>query len=182
MRKISLLLFLFSLWSTLCFGDIFSNDASYTVCFSPEGRCTQPIVTAIYNAKKEILVQAFSFTNFPIAKALVAAQKRGVDVEILLDKSAIVEPMYTVDYCRKHNLPIKIDYLPDIAHNKVMIIDDEITITGSFNFTKAADQKNTENLLLIHDKILAAKYKNNWQKRTKLSLTLLEYISKYNQH
>jgi phosphatidylserine/phosphatidylglycerophosphate/cardiolipin synthase-like enzyme len=52
-----------------------------------------------------------------------------------------------------------------IAHNKVMIIDGETVITGSFNFTKAAEGKNAENLLMIHDRKLASLYTKNWQER-----------------
>ena len=50
-----------------------------------------------------------------------------------------------------------------IAHNKVMIIDKELVITGSFNFTKAAQKKNAENVLIIRDKALADQYSQNWQ-------------------
>ncbi len=50
-----------------------------------------------------------------------------------------------------------------IAHSKVIVIDNEVVITGSFNFTRAAEQQNSENLLLIHDPALAARYAENWQ-------------------
>jgi len=51
-----------------------------------------------------------------------------------------------------------------IAHNKVMIIDKAVLITGSFNFTKAAEEKNAENLLVIRSKELASTYIENWQR------------------
>ena len=60
-------------------------------------------------------------------------------------------------------IPVKIDAKHAIAHNKVMVIDDQTVITGSFNFTKAAEEQNAENLLVIYDKVLAAKYVGNWQ-------------------
>ena len=50
-----------------------------------------------------------------------------------------------------------------IAHNKVIVIDGETVITGSFNFTKAAQEKNAENLLIIRGQALAAQYTQNWQ-------------------
>ena len=49
-----------------------------------------------------------------------------------------------------------------IAHNKVIVIDGETVLTGSFNFTKAAQEKNAENLLIIRDPALAAQYTKNW--------------------
>jgi phosphatidylserine/phosphatidylglycerophosphate/cardiolipin synthase-like enzyme len=63
----------------------------------------------------------------------------------------------------KARIPVKIDFVHDIAHNKIMIIDGEIVITGSFNFSKAAEDKNAENLLVIRDKDLPAKYTENWK-------------------
>jgi phosphatidylserine/phosphatidylglycerophosphate/cardiolipin synthase-like enzyme len=56
-----------------------------------------------------------------------------------------------------------IDSAHAIAHNKVMILDGKTVITGSFNFTKAAEEKNAENLLTIKDKDLAGKYIENWK-------------------
>jgi len=57
--------------------------------------------------------------------------------------------------------------MPGIAHNKVMIIDRKKVITGSFNFTNAADNRNAENVLLIEDSELAATYIDNWKNRAK---------------
>jgi phosphatidylserine/phosphatidylglycerophosphate/cardiolipin synthase-like enzyme len=60
-------------------------------------------------------------------------------------------------------LPVQIDDRHKIAHKKIMIIDGETVLTGSFNFTKAAEESNAENLLVIHSKDLAEKYTANWQ-------------------
>ena len=64
---------------------------------------------------------------------------------------------------------MKIDAAHAIAHNKLMVIDGETVITGSFNFTKAAEENNAENLLVIHDKKLAERYIKNWQDHDKHS-------------
>jgi phosphatidylserine/phosphatidylglycerophosphate/cardiolipin synthase-like enzyme len=64
--------------------------------------------------------------------------------------------------CR--DLPTYIDDKHAIAHNKIMIIDKATVITGSFNFTKAAEEKNAENVLIIKDKPLAKVYIENWEK------------------
>jgi phosphatidylserine/phosphatidylglycerophosphate/cardiolipin synthase-like enzyme len=60
-------------------------------------------------------------------------------------------------------VPTLIDANHAISHNKVIVIDGEVVITGSFNFTKAAQEKNAENLLIIKDQALAARYTENWQ-------------------
>ena len=136
---------------------------SPTVRFSPKGGCTDAVVQELDKAKTSILVQAYSFTSAPIAKVLVAAHERGVKVEIILDKSNLTAQYTSGPYVAKAGIPVKIDSVHDIAHNKIMIIDREIVITGSFNFTKSAEDKNAENLLVIRDKALAEKYTKNWQ-------------------
>ena len=134
-----------------------------SVYFSPQGGCTDAIVQELGSAKTSILVQAYSFTSAPVAKALVAAHERGVKVEILLDKSHLTERYTNAPFLAKSGIPVKIDSAHAIAHNKVMIIDEETVITGSFNFTKAAEDKNAENLLVIKDRALASRYSQNWK-------------------
>ena len=67
------------------------------------------------------------------------------------------------DFVAHAGIPTFIDAAHAIAHNKIIIVDGEIVLTGSFNFTKAAEERNAENLLAIHDKALAAKYQENWE-------------------
>jgi phosphatidylserine/phosphatidylglycerophosphate/cardiolipin synthase-like enzyme len=110
-----------------------------------------------------VLVQAYSFTSAPIAKALVGAHKRGVKIEVILDKSHRTEKYSEADFLHNMGIPVSIDAKHAIAHNKVMVIDDSVVITGSFNFTKNAEENNAENLLVIRDKVLAAKYTANWK-------------------
>ena len=135
----------------------------WTVCFSPRGGCTQLIVDTLANAKSSVLVQAYSFTSEPIAQALVEAHARGVDVEVILDKSQRTEDDARTKLLMDAGIPVRVDAAHAIAHNKVMVIDGETVITGSFNFTKVAEERNAENLLVIRDAALAAKYDANWR-------------------
>jgi phosphatidylserine/phosphatidylglycerophosphate/cardiolipin synthase-like enzyme len=68
----------------------------------------------------------------------------------------------SADFLANQGVPTRIDATHAIAHNKVLVIDGEIVLTGSFNFTKAAQEKNAENLLIIRDPALAAQYTQNW--------------------
>lgn len=128
------------------------------VYFSPRGGATEAVVREIGAAKKTILVQAYSFTSAPIAKALVEAFRRGVHVEVLLDKSNRTANYSEADFLAHAKIPTWIDARHAIAHNKVMILDGGVVITGSFNFTKAAEQGNAENLLILRSTKLAARY------------------------
>jgi phosphatidylserine/phosphatidylglycerophosphate/cardiolipin synthase-like enzyme len=142
--------------------DFTLNDSQTQVCFSPGGGCTEEIVDQIDNAKSEILIQAYSFTSAPIAKALVNAHKKGIHVEIILDKSNKSKKYSAGDFTAHMGVATYIDSKHAIAHNKIIIIDKETVITGSFNFTKAAEEKNAENLLIIRNKKLAEIYIDNW--------------------
>ncbi len=132
------------------------------VFFSPKGGCTDAVVKELDAAKATVLVQAYSFTSAPIAKALVDTHKRGVKVEVILDKSQRTEKYSSADFVLHAGIAIKIDAVHAIAHNKIIIVDDQTVITGSFNFTKNAEENNAENLLVIHSPDLAAKYTANW--------------------
>ncbi len=136
------------------------------VYFSPHGGCTAAVVDNLVWAEKYVLVQAYSFTSQPIADALIAAHKRGVEVKVLLDKSQLHGKGSKLDSLVEGGVPVLIDKKHAIAHNKVMIIDGVTVLTGSFNFTNAAEDKNAENLLVLHDKSLAKKYRDNWNKHS----------------
>jgi phosphatidylserine/phosphatidylglycerophosphate/cardiolipin synthase-like enzyme len=149
--------------------EITLNNTPAQVYFSPHGGATEAVVREISKAKYEILVQAYSFTSRDIAKALVGAHKRGVHTEIILDKSNRTQKYSAADFTRNMGIPTYIDAQHAIAHNKIMIIDKETVITGSFNFTKAAEGKNAENLLILKNKELAKIYIDNWNKHRKHS-------------
>jgi phosphatidylserine/phosphatidylglycerophosphate/cardiolipin synthase-like enzyme len=82
---------------------------------------------------------------------------------VILDESQREERYTEADFLRNMGIPTWIDAKHAIAHNKVMVIDGETVVTGSFNFTKAAEEHNAENMLVIRDKALAARYAANWE-------------------
>jgi phosphatidylserine/phosphatidylglycerophosphate/cardiolipin synthase-like enzyme len=145
------------------------HTCNWEVYFSPHGGCTEAIVKELNKAKTTVLVQAYPFTSAPIAKALLNAHKRGVKVEVILDKSQRTDKYSSATFFYNAGIPVKIDAVHAIAHNKIMIIDGETVITGSFNFTKAAEEKNAENLLVIRDRKLAERYIKNWQEHDRHS-------------
>lgn len=133
------------------------------IYFSPKGGCTEAVVREINAAKETILVQAYSFTSAPIAKALVNAHKRGVQVQVVLDKSQRTEKYSSATFLVNVGIPTRIDAQHAIVHNKIVVIDGQTVITGSFNFTRNAEENNAENLLVIRDAAIAAKYIANWR-------------------
>jgi len=133
------------------------------VYFSPGVSCTEAIVQEISTARQTVHVQAYFFTSQLIARASTDTQKRGVKVIAILDASDRTKNYSAADFQAHEGVATYVDSMHAIAHNTVIIIDGTTVLTGSFNFTKAADQKNAENLLVIHDDRVAAKYEGNWQ-------------------
>ena len=119
------------------------------VFFSPKGGCAEAIIREINKARREILVQAYSFTSDPMTNALVDAKNRGVNVEIVLDKSNETERYSDLHIFVEQKLDVLIDHDHAIAHNKIILIDKRLVITGSYNFTNQAEHENAENLMII---------------------------------
>src|ERR1051325_261349 len=111
-------------------------DPKVEVYFSPMGGCTEAVVDALSKAKSNVLVQAYSFTSPAIAKALTEAHRRGVKVEVVLDKSNRTGKYSAATFTQNYGIPTFIDDRHAIAHNKIIIIDSKTVLTGSFNFTK----------------------------------------------
>ncbi len=157
-------------------------NAVAQVYFSPKGGCTNAILSEINRAKSEILVQAYSFTSKEIAKALTDAHTRGISIQIILDKSQRTARQSAAAYTSQSGIPTFIDRAHAIAHNKVMIIDKLTVITGSFNFTKAAEESNAENLLIVRSSALAQLYSANWNEHRRHSETYNEQFMRLTLH
>ena len=141
-------------------------SAELRVCFTPNQNCTATITEVIDSSHSELLIQAYGFTSAPILEAVVRAKERGVKVAIILDKINEQKRYTAATFLKNHGIEPLIDDRVAIAHNKVIVIDRQNTITGSFNFTTAAQRRNAENVLLVlDDPELAEAYAKNWQRR-----------------
>ena len=131
--------------------------------FSPHQGATELVVKTIGQAKKSIHVAAYSFTSRPIASALAAAHDKGVDVEVVLDKSQ--KNGWIMQCLKDHKIPARFNYQYSIMHDKFMVIDEKTLELGSFNYTRAAEDNNAENVLVIHDaKKVVKDYSKQWKK------------------
>lgn len=148
------------------------------VAFTPGDDVAGLIVDSLRKAKRQVLVQIYSFTHKDIAQALVDAKRRGIDVQVIADQRQM-EAITTsrVVWLAEQGVPVWIDSEHAAAHNKVMIIDngmsDAAVITGSFNFTHAGQHRNAENLLILRgNPNLAETYAANWRRHKIHSLPL----------
>lgn len=139
-----------------------TNEEGVAVYFKPK-KIREAIVRRINDAKNRIYVQAYSFTSDDIARALVAAHKRGVKVTVILDAEK-ADKKSEMGFLSKRGIDTYIDSKHDKAHNKIILIDGQTVITGSFNFNDAPEDSDTaENVLVIHDKPkLVSAYEKNF--------------------
>jgi phosphatidylserine/phosphatidylglycerophosphate/cardiolipin synthase-like enzyme len=166
-KRLAILLLPVILWPSLGWGGVALEtpkvpEVTLQVVFSPNGGCTEAVVDALGQAKTDVKVQAYSITSVQIEKALVDAHKRGVRVEVILDKSQRTGKYSSADFFAHAGIRTRIDAQHKIAHNNIMVIDAGVVITGSFNFTEGAEHDNAENLLVIRSRELAARYTENW--------------------
>jgi phospholipase D len=134
----------------------------FNVCFTPPSGCGALIAQQVAEAEESIYVQAFDFTSSHIANELIKAKQRGVKVKMLFDRNNKNNANSEMPKLLAAGIEIGIESIPGYAHNKVMIIDHKKVITGSFNFTRGADHKNAENVVLIEDPKIANQYLQNW--------------------
>jgi phosphatidylserine/phosphatidylglycerophosphate/cardiolipin synthase-like enzyme len=128
-------------------------------CFSPDDGCTAQLLKVIQNAKQSLYFLAYSFTSDDLAKALIERFKQGVRIEGVMESSQQASNSGTeYDRFRSAGLNVRLDANPNQMHDKLMIIDSQIVVTGSFNYTYSAEKYNDENLLVIYNPQVAELY------------------------
>ena len=158
--RTTLSLLLFIGFSGPAFAETELQDA-----FSPDQGATELVVQTIGEAQKSIRVAAYSFTSKPIAEALVAEYEKGVDVKVVLDKSQRRGRGSVFYYLKEHGIPTRINDTYHIMHDKFMLIDGKTLETGSFNYTKSAEQHNAENVLVVRrNRQVDNDYERQWER------------------
>lgn len=137
--------------------------------FSPHGGyekgaadCVTEVVRQVANAKKTIYVRAYGFSSQPIGEALATAAKRGVSVRVICDRSVRSANGSIVPACQAAGCEVVFDENHPISHSKVMVIDAQTSLVGSYNWTGQAE-RNAETMLVIHDRDLAKSLIRDWE-------------------
>ena len=105
---------------------------------------------------------AYGFTALPLSDALIRAHRRGVKVELIQDEKSSQNNRDAINQLIDSGIDVRSDGKHAIQHNKVMLIDDNIVITGSYNFTNSAEKRNAENIMIIKSDYAAKRYSDNW--------------------
>ncbi|MBT3391907.1 MAG: phospholipase [Chloroflexi bacterium] len=135
------------------------NGTRIETYFSPDDHTADRIIELIQNARESIYFMAFSFTSDPIADAMIGRANTGVDVAGVMEtRQYHSNTGGEFDTLTEAGIDVHLDGNPNNLHHKVIIIDSEIVITGSYNFSRSAEERNDENTLIIHNPEVAAQY------------------------
>ncbi|EJM2133356.1 phospholipase D family protein [Escherichia coli] len=141
---------------------------SVQVGFSPEGSALQLVLKTIESAQHEIRLMGYSFTSPEVVSALVRAKRQGVDVRIVLDEKGnrSKASQAAMNVVVNAGIPLRTNGRYAIMHDKVIIVDNHTVEAGSFNYTRSAASRNSENVLVINEvPEVAQTYLQHWQSR-----------------
>ncbi len=134
------------------------NGMPVQIYFSPEDKVLDRIIPIVANAQSNIRFLAFSFTDYPLAKAMIDRSAAGVDVAGVYEKvgSETEGAEMKTFFCA--HVPVRQDGNPRFLHDKLIIVDNHIVISGSFNFSSNATENNDENVIIVDNAEIANLY------------------------
>ena len=139
-------------------------DGRLEVYFAPEDGAARRIVELIEGARQSVVFLAFALTSEEIAGALAAKAAEGVEVRGVMDAGQAGNLGSRDQELLQAGVEVRLDGNPDRMHHKVIVIDGEIVITGSYNFSRSAETHNDENLIVLHDPAAAAAYLEEFER------------------
>jgi phosphatidylserine/phosphatidylglycerophosphate/cardiolipin synthase-like enzyme len=135
------------------------SDTPLDVYFSPDDHAEAALLSLLDNAQSSIDFLAYSFTSDPLSEAIRNRAEAGVRVRGVMDAEQVKSNRGTeYDRFRTVGLDVRLDGDPGLMHHKVLIIDRQIVVLGSYNFTASAEKSNDENVIVIHNPEIAARF------------------------
>jgi phosphatidylserine/phosphatidylglycerophosphate/cardiolipin synthase-like enzyme len=128
------------------------------VCFSRVEQCDSLLINLISQARKSVYVAIYSFTRDGLARALIDAKNRGVEVKVIIEEENAYGQGSDYRMLKEAGVDIRLDGNPALMHHKFMVVDGEIIVTGSYNWSTAAEDRNDENFVVIRDRSVAERF------------------------
>ncbi len=140
------------------------DGSAIQVLFSSEDHAVSQLIALVNDAQSSIRFLAFSFTDYPLAQAMIDRYSAGVDVAGIYETFGSNSPRAELKtfWCAK--VPVRQDGNPSFLHDKVIVIDNSIVVTGSLNYSSSADEDNEENVIIIDNPEIAALYLQEFDK------------------
>ncbi|HSB88521.1 MAG TPA: phospholipase D-like domain-containing protein [Anaerolineales bacterium] len=143
---------------------VHTADGRVEVAFSPDDGVAARLLALLPTATTSLEVMAFSFTSDDLADALLERAAAGVRVRVVLDEDQARNLGSVYGRLRDAGLDVRLDGSPDKMHNKVMILDGETVVTGSYNFSRSAEVFNDENLVILYDPEIAGAFEDEFER------------------
>jgi phosphatidylserine/phosphatidylglycerophosphate/cardiolipin synthase-like enzyme len=135
------------------------NETQVEVYFSPDDGTMERVIDLVKSAQDSVTFMAFSFTDDDLSAAMIEKVGSGLDVSGVLEKSqARSNTGGEYETLLENGVDVRLDGNPASMHHKVIIIDGQVVVTGSYNFSRSAKTRNDENTLIIHSPEIAAQY------------------------
>ncbi len=134
------------------------------VCFSKPQKCDALIANILRGAQRYAYVAVYSFTNDLLADVLIELKSRGVEVKVVMEGQQANIRGSEYQRLAEAGVEVRIDGNPDLMHHKFVVIDDKTVITGSYNWSVAAEDKNDENLIVIQSREIALLYRSEFER------------------
>ena len=133
------------------------------VHFSPGNLCKRAIIAQLDNAEDNIKICVFTISDDDITHAIIQAFRRGIDVIVITDDEKTTDKGSDVYQLYNEGIDVRTDQSENFMHHKFAVIDDQVLISGSFNWTRSASKYNQENLLVTDNKQLVTPYINQFK-------------------
>ncbi|MBI5353692.1 MAG: hypothetical protein HZB50_13705 [Chloroflexi bacterium] len=134
------------------------------VLFSSEDHAVNNLIALVNDAQVSIRFLAFSFTDYPLAKSMIDRAGAGVDVKGVYETFGSTSTGSEMKTFWCAGVPVKQDGNPSFLHDKIIIIDNSIVVTGSLNYSSNADDSNEENVVILDNAEIAALYMQEFDK------------------
>lgn len=135
------------------------------VYFSPDDGVAAQILEEIQAANASIHFLAYSYTRDDFAEAMLARAQRGVRVRGVFDESQYRSNVGgEFDNLLAAGLDVRLEGFSGLLHDKVIVVDQQVVITGSYNFSASAERNNDENIVIIRDPAIAAQYIQHFER------------------
>jgi phosphatidylserine/phosphatidylglycerophosphate/cardiolipin synthase-like enzyme len=136
------------------------------VYFSPNGGARQRLVRAIEESRKTIDIAVYTFTAYELADALYAAKARGVHVRMLVDREMAGTGGSGVRGLRLNGITVRTLGVTEqsLMHNKFAVFDEHLVVTGSYNWTNSAEHANYENLVVLEEPTVVARFHQEFRR------------------
>lgn len=134
------------------------------VHFAPEDRVLERLLQLLHSAEHSVHFLAFTFTSDALADAMLHLAEEGIEVAGVLEAAGADGLGSEFERLHRAGLDLRLDGNPNNMHHKVLLIDGRIVVTGSYNFSRSAEERNDENVLIVFDSQLAAAYEQEFQR------------------